>query len=332
MKYVFIVHSHTLFLTAMGTVDALGLDPRDILLIYTRGYRTVLPARGCGEWFADGEFARFDRLKEITSRKRVKEEIRSFDRMADERINDEFELFVPHLWSPFFKLLQTSPRCTKVSLIQEGAFTVESFFHNRLSPLRRWKHRLGEWIRRGSGRLYGNGWYTDGELCHQDTLDAYAVYPEFFRYLDCRQHLVQWPSYELTLPDLSDGTVFIFDGFTAHGVCSPDFYLIQCRRMMASYASAKNYLRFHPAQKQEEREKLCAAAQELGLLWEVTDETLPFELQILSGRPLTVAGMGSSLLYFARARGHRVICCDTWLLEDPLYLAYHNQGVPLFDE
>lgn len=331
MKYVFIVHSHTLFLTSVGTMDYLGLDRKDVILLFTRGYRTIVPAEGCRQIFCDKEFARFSLIKTPGNRRRVRSEIRSFDRMVDAWLEgDCFELFVPHLWDPFFKLLHTHRKCKRVSMVQEGAFTVERYFQNHLPLFKKIRHRAASFLRWGTDRLYGAGWYMDGELVRQKSIDAYAIYPEFFRYLECTLHIVRWPVVEMQLRDLSDGPVFVFDGFVKHEYCSREYYLDACRRMAGRFAGRKNYLKFHPAQSLEEREAICRFFE--GLDYQVLDDAVPLELYIYGGNHLRMTGMGSSLLYFAKAAGHEVHCCDMWLMEDPLYRQYHSQGVPLFDE
>ena len=332
MKYVFIVHSHTLFLTSWGVINYLKLNPQDVILIHTRGFRTVLPLKAGKEVFADQEFDRVYDLKDSSKINIVRKEIRSMDFLIDQWIGEKFELFVPHLWSPFFKVLQTNKNCTKVSFVQEGAYTIEALFHNKVPIFERFKHRTAEFLKRGTTRLYGNGWIYDGALIHQKKVDAYALYPEYYQFLDCNLHIVEWPEVSIPVGNFSDGPVFIFDGHITHGCCTADYYMECCRRMIQFYAANKNYLRFHPAQKQKERDQICELIRSTGHSYEIMNDSVPFELIIKSCHNMTIVGMGSSLLFFAKAQGHTVHCCDTWLLDDPLYLDYHNQGVPLFND
>ena len=334
MKYLFVIHSHTLFLTSLGTVDSLGLNRDDVVFLYTRGYRTSLPTDGCREIIADDAFRRYEGIKTPEHRPQIRALCRSFDRMVPQWTGGEaYELFVPHLWNPFFKLLQTNRNCVKVSLVQEGAFTVETYFHNHFSCLYRCRLRLMEFLRWGSLRLYGNGWYTDGEIRRRQELDAYAVYPEFFQYLKGNIHLVRWPSVTLSSSvQPTDGPVFIFDGFVTHHYCDESFYLTACRRLVETFAGSRNYLKFHPAQPAAEREAICALFRANGQDFTLLEDTVPFELTLLSCQGMTLVGFGSSLLYFAKAAGHSVHCCDTWLMDDPLFSAYHQAGVPFFNE
>ena len=64
------------------------------------------------------------------------------------------------------------------------------------------------------------------------------------------------------------------------------------------------------------------------------DSDIPFELILSStNQRLTVVGLGSSLLFFARDFGHTVICHDRWLVKSKYYRRYKKEcGFLFFDE
>lgn len=332
MKYVFVVHSHTLFLTSLGVIDYLALKHEDVILLHTRNYRTSIVPEGAKTIYCDVEFEVCQKMLSPENRKNLHRQVRSFDAKVEEWIGECFELFVPHLWAPFFKLLQTNRKCRKVSLVQEGAYTIKAYFHNHWALYQKLRHRLGSFLKYGTTRFYGNGWYTDGELRHQKEIEAYAIFPEFFKYLECKIHIVKWPEIRLDLQKPDKGPVFIFDGFVKHGLCSGDFYLQTCRKMIEENAYGMSYLKFHPAQREDERKAIITMFEKTERPYFILDDKIPFELIILSCEKLTVVGLGSSLLYFAKAQGHTVRCYDYWLLDDSKYLEYHNHGVPVFND
>ncbi len=332
MKYVFIAHSHTLLLTSLGVIDYLSIPARDVVFLLTRGYRSNLIPTESTCIQADDVLSRYYDLKNKKNRPVMRSEIAWLDRWIEDITGGPYSLFVPHLWSPMFKILQTNRNCCKVSFVQEGAYTVERFFHNRLGRWQRLVKRAKECVLLGTIRLYGDEWYTSGELCHQTKPDAYAIYPEYFKYLDCNLHLVRWPENPMETSAITDGPVFVYDGFVKHGICRESFYLECCRKAADMFGQKKNYLKFHPAQSQLEKDSICSIFEELGLDYSILNDSIPLEFVINNPVRQTFVGFGSSLLYFAIGKGHTVHCMDRWLMEDSLYQAYHANGVPFFDE
>ena len=42
MKHLFVIHSHTSFLTAMGTIEYLNLKEEDVGIAWSRNYHNIL--------------------------------------------------------------------------------------------------------------------------------------------------------------------------------------------------------------------------------------------------------------------------------------------------
>ena len=43
MKHIFIIHSHTLFLSSLGIINKLAIEDNDILFLFHRHYKTIIP-------------------------------------------------------------------------------------------------------------------------------------------------------------------------------------------------------------------------------------------------------------------------------------------------
>ena len=333
MKYVFIAHSHTLLLTSLGVINSLRIKEEDVIFICTRNYNADYFPKGAQVIRGDNAFASLNEDIEKGGKEIIKNAIKRFDSDTKSWIREKYQLFVPHLANPFFLLLYHHPLCLKVSFVQEGAFTSPGMFINHRSFVYKLRRKFSFYRHTGSLRLYGSGnWFFDGVLDRQKKLDAYAIYSGFFKYLECDLHIVEWPDLKINLSSTIDGPVFIFDGFVKNHMAEKDFYLAQCETMIENYHGQTNFLKFHPAQSEAERNCICNMFESKGLTFSVMDDKTPFELYILKYNRMTVVGMSSSLLYYAQQRGHKVICCDTWMLKDETYRHYHDEGFPLFHE
>jgi len=333
MKHVFIAHSHTLLLTSIGVVRYLELDEHDVLFICTRHFHAGYFPAGCTTVRADEEYDRWNVVIESGVRGDIRKTIKEVDEHISKWIGERYQLYVPHLANPVFLLLYHHPDCTRVSYVQEGAFTVKGMFVNRLSAIYKLRRRFALFRHKGSLRFYGIGlWYCDGVLDRQKRVDAYAIYRQFFQYLPCDLHLVDWPDINVDNMLGIDGPVFVFDGYVKNHMAAEDYYLSRCDMMAERFHGEKNYLKFHPAQSEDERTRICRMFESRALDYTVMDDLIPFELYIIKNSHMTVVGMSSSLLYYAQQRGHTVVCCDTWMLGDPSYRKFRDAGAPLFHE
>lgn len=308
MKHVFVINSHTTFLTALGTVEYLGLKAEDVILVYTRNYAnnvTPVPfkvvegtgiADDCRNIGADYEGY-----------------IRKVDAFIEQNIQSRYSLYVPHLWHYFFQLLYTNKACRKVSYVQEGGPVQTGVYDNDV-PL---KERVKSFIRHAilGKRTFECKWYKRGTLYKQLTIDSYAINDVYFRCLPSRNHIVKWPMQELDISIKKGWPIFIFDGHTANGLVEPDVYLRSCKDIIMQYAASDNYVKFHPAQNREERQALMAFFSELGCHVETMSDDIPVEYIILQFKNLTFVGFTSSLLYYAHDFGHEVVCCEKLLAE-----------------
>ncbi len=334
MKYIFATHSHTSHLSALGTIALLGIDNRDIVFVFTRDFNTIVIPDGCK--IIDGSTT--DKMCYASHAAknpfRAQHLIRKIDKEIDKWVEGkDFELFVPHLCIPFFLLLYTHKRCKNVSYIQEGLFAAQGCFCYDVSMWKQVKKKAYLSLRYATSRFYGAPyWYCDGMRKKQDRIRAYGIDSDYYRYFKCEFHKIIWPKAKMKLEPIKKVPVFIFDGFVVNGMSESDYYMRQCREMITRFRKEYNYVRFHPNQSEDEKKKLLSYFDEHNVRYEVMDSRIPFEYYILQGEKMTIIGMGSTLLYLGQIYGHKVICCDTWMLNDSKFQQELSLGRPLFHE
>lgn len=311
MKHVFVINSHTTFLTAYGTIMHLKLDWSDVIFLYMRNYQNscfqiqakvvdvtdlfeVLQAN----WFRKQDFYT-DKVDSLVLRE----------------IKERYHLYVPHLAAILFKLLYTNNKCRRVAFIQEGAICQSKVFDSNVS----FKERLSIWghLVLGRWRTFGGNWYLPGSKYKQIVLDSYAINADYYKNLPSHNHIVSWPKIEMENKYPSHSTFFIFDGFINNGLAEADIYCRTCKKLIQTYISQKNnYIKFHPGQGESEIREITSCFEELGMPFSVIDNGLPMELVVCSTEGMRFVGFGSSILHFAKQHGHKVICRDDWLFEE----------------
>lgn len=323
LQHVFIIHSHTTFLTSMGVLDFIKANKKDIVFLYSRHYNNSLINPEC-KTIDITDLT--DKQDQLWNNKKRNSLIKEIDRLIDNVVKDNFILYTPHFAMPFAQVLYTHKKCTKAAYIQEGGMTYRKAFITHLSFLKRIRYFIIDKLYRRTNRLWSTyGWYMSGSLYKQKDLDSYAISDDVFKYLPSTNHLIKWPRIEVPLVLKNNANIFVFDGFVKNGLIEQGFYLNNCKRLIRKFAQQDNYIKFHPAQSQEECNTIKSYFDQQGCKYEVLDNSVPFEIILSSKTNLSVIGFGSSLLYFARDLGHTVYCMDKWLEDSSLYLQYKTR-------
>lgn len=316
MKHVFVINSHTTFLTSMGTVDLLGLSKDKVIFVYIRNYSNSVsktPYKICECT------SLFNSCSNITED--YKQKVRNVDSFISHEIGERYNLYVPHLMHWFFQLLYTNHKCRRVSYLQEGGPAQSKLYDNDITFIECIKSFIRLAILRH--RIFESKWYTKGSIYKQCGLDSYATNDMYFRMLPSRNHIIKWPKVELDMSLNQNAPIFIFDGFITNRYVEPDIYLQCCKEIINRHARDFNYIKFHPAQQKEERDTLLSYFTEKGLNAEIMRDDIPTEYVILQFNGLTFVGFMSSLLYYAHDLGHNVICCEDLILSNsPLYIEH----------
>lgn len=320
MKHVFVVNSHTTFMTAIGTVEYLKHMQDDVIILYVRNYKNSvvnLPYK-----IYDMSLLSTETEQMHKKHYRIQRCIKKTDSFVDEYVCSEYSLYAPHLAHPFWQMLYTNEKCADFSYIQEGAIPFQKAYHEVLTFREKVKAFIHNKILYRTKRIwYPHYWYVRGTLYKQDRINSYSTNNIFFKYLHSDNHIIKWPLFEIKKELDYGAKVFIFDGFITNSLIEPYFYLESCKKLIEEYAAEKNYIKFHPAQSEKEKEMICSYFNVKKVEYIILDDSIPFELYISTMKSLTLVGFGSSLLYFGKDKGHTVICKDYWLERSTIYMA-----------
>lgn len=308
MKHVFVVNSHTTFLTSMGVVSYLGLQVEQVVFVYMRNYKNSV---------AKVPFQTIDATSLVNSCANISscyaETISRVDGFVEKNIGAKYNLYVPHLWHYFFQLLYTNPLCRRVSYVQEGGAVQTKVYDTNVALFEVIKSFVRLAIFRK--RTFECKWYRTGIIYKQLTLDSYAVNNVYFHCLPSRNHIVKWPKVQLDLQIKSESPIFIFDGYVKNGLVEPEIYMKLCNELISENSHAHNYVKFHPAQTCDERKAIIGSFKKNHKQVEVMSDDIPMEYIIIQFKNLTFVGFTSSLLYYAHDFGHNVICKEALLLK-----------------
>lgn len=323
MKHVFFIHSHTLFLSALGCINYLSLDHSDIVFLYARNYRNryFIPdwtTFDISDWYASFQSGR----KLLYNKKLRKIKCGEVDNFIMNNISENFTLYVPHFAFSLFQIFYTNNFCVKAYYVQEGgvqfknAYSTKFPLHQKLLYLMINKFLLSD------GRVkLPRKWYIDGFLSKQDSVEAFAISNTFFHYLPATVHIIKWPRLQIDYRIEPSSPIFVFDGFVSNHHIEEDFYLSKCNEIIKIEERNLNYIKFHPIQPERERNIIKSFFSSNSHCIEIEDQ-IPLEIVLSSNNDLTVVGFESSLLVFAKDLGHNVRSYGNKLIESKVFSHY----------
>lgn len=322
MKNVFIINSHTTFLSALGTIQYLGLKEQTVLLLYMRNYSNSV----INHPYEVVDITNFiDSFNSLYKSKKYRYfSIKKIDRFIDETIGELFNLYCPHLLHQVWQVIYTNKLCIQMSYIQEGGIPYKDYYITHPTLKTKFRLFITNVLYRMTKRIWHGGWYTYGTMKKQKELHSYAIDDVFFRYLPSINHRIVWPKVDLSYLVTSGSTIFVFDGFVKNGLCEESIYINHSKRLVSTLHGIKNYIKFHPAQSKYQKQAICDYMIKESINFQILPDDIPFELILSSSKQLKVVGFGSSLLYYAYNLGHSVVCKDDWLLESSLFSNYYK--------
>ena len=304
MKHLFVIHSHTSFLTAMGTIEYLNLKEEDVGIAWSRNYHNILYNSNYKSedinWTAE-----YPVLKKMFTHNL---DIKKIDRQIGEMTNNEdYILYAPHPSASQFELLLTNPHCVGFNYIQEGALVLKGLFsHRKWSFSYRLRDRIIRFLY--NNRLYSAqlSWEVPSFKVLMKEPECFAISEDIFDGSNYKVNIVRWPSYEIPREYAINPSnpCFITESFIEKNVVESDIYLRLYKEMIDKMGADDNYVKFHPAQWDDTKKKIIELFDNAGKRVSVLPDNFPFEVYLSSYKNMTVCGFRSSLVVFAGQLGH----------------------------
>ncbi len=313
MKHLFVIHSHTNFLTAMGTINYLNLKEEEVSIAWSRNYKNILYNSDCVtedlSWATEYPILRklFNHRKDIIK----------IDRQIDILTKgDDYILYAPHPSETLFALLLTNSHCVGFNYLQEGALIMKGLFQKRKKSF---EYCMYDYIVKYfyGGRLYGarNTWDIPSFKELRKTPECFAISDDIFDGSNYKTNIIKWPSYNIPDKYSIDPSYpcFITESFIEKDVVEKEVYLNLYKELIETKGKEYNYIKFHPAQWEETKKEITQLFENAGKKVKELPANFPFEVYLSSYKNMTVCGFRSSLVVFAGQLGH-----DSYSLEKEL--------------
>lgn len=335
MKHVFLVNSHTTFLSSIGVINLLKLREEDVILLYARNYsNSVYPVvyKICN---VDALYYSANEAFETTDKSLIRSYINKVDDIIRNDISGFFYLYTMNFFNPLVCLLYSSVKCRRISFIQESAQSVVDAYKMDVAFWKGIKRRIKLFLQGVPFRAWPRPcYYRNDYIWKQYRMYSYALNEQIFHGFKAQNKIISWPVLQTNINIDTGATFFICDGWVQHQMCEQDIFLEMMEKLIRENASKFNYIRFHPNQTEAERIAIIQFFKKNRSNYQIMDASVPFESILCSYKNLNIVGMGSALCFFAHDMHHNVVCHDDWLYEKSIRFKDHidKTGSKLFKD
>jgi hypothetical protein len=316
MKYLFIVHSHTVFLTSIGVINYLKICDEDIRFIYVRKYQNSIYKKPSKMIDLSNEYDLCN--ASLIHYWRFRKVWKSVDINIESFIGEKYIAFIPHPRNYLYQLFISNKKCEGINYIQEGAFAPNKLFKKKMGlksfiylvsnfflfPF--YKHRI--WV--------STHWLLPSFITKNKKIECYAISPNIFNKLDCNMHIIEWPNLKIDGEKNLEYPFFVFDSSIEHGIVEKKVYMEATKKLIQEKAESVNYIKFHPAQ---QHENMCLIKSFFTCANKVSIELpadIPCEAYLSTYENMKIYGFNSSLLIFAKQLHHNIFSFESELLKN----------------
>ena len=335
MKHIFIIHSHTLFLSSLGVINKLKLSKKDVIFLFHRHYKTVIPFDykwiDISEEFEKTYYILFSwsRKHFRLDRKQRQASLDFFDRLVDENVSDGFYLYIPHLQAFAYQILATNSKCQEVFFVQEGGRNMLSCLTDKVSLVWRMYNRF---IMRNDNRLWKcTNWFPNDKTPYNKKVTVYSFDTSYYGTVMPKENIhIDWPSIDVDVDINTEYPMFLLDGGVELGQVELHVYNKALKKTINECAEEDNYIKFHPMQSDERKMEIKAMFTSIGKKVVELPVDIPFELIVVKYKNLKLFGFGTSLMFYGKANGHQVVSYEKELMESRRYRMFSKDLPKLY--
>ena len=320
MTHVFVAASHSSYLSSIGIIKLLGLLPSDVIFLFARHYKCKYHLETYKTYDVSDDYIIYFRNN---TRNGIQEKISQIDDFIDKTIAGDYTLYIANLSFPYHQIWATNAKCCDIKLIQEGIID----FCSKVKVTSAMYCWLVNALMIKSARVWKSyKWNTTKRLRSGVSIsETFAITDKLYNDIDVKHSIIEWPKFELDKSISRDSPVFVFESAVEMRLIPCNIYMDAVKKIVGHYAGARNYVKFHPFQSEDNKKMILGIFRETNLVVEKLPDDVPFEIILSSQKGLRVYGFSTSLVFFATILGHNAISFVPMLLQSSKFKKYWRE-------
>lgn len=327
MKHVFYVHSGITYLISLAAIDYLKIQKSDVIIISCRSvvideaYQCLNLTRQEEDITLLPSYGSVGVLKLLFT-------LRNLDRKIERALHNHFfTLYLPSEKNYLMQYLQSHRLCVRRDFIEEGLLTYRAGFL-KPRPLRKSLFGRIKNLLRFPFHLYRTegvaGSPSDFTIYVGTQTAQHALHSFNVVLLDITSHTQK--ERKMTIPRFT--ALFIFDAVVEMNLCSYENFIGALEDFIVEKVPRQNLaIKFHPFQR--EYAQYLEVFKKYNIEYILLGAEIIPEMMIARNSAVSVYGLSSSVLFYAKEMGNEVHSFSSRLVKrDGNYRNYVNQLIP----
>lgn len=329
MKHIFYVHSGITYLVSLAAIAYLKLQPDEIRMVISRSIQIDDQFQNIILEPEEQAIAQLPSYGSVGVLKNLLV-LRRLDRKINEASNDKpFTLYLPSERNYLMQFLQSHRLCVARNFIEEGLLTYRAGFIKPRPALNSFMKRLHHFLR-FPFHLYRSGGVTGHHVGNDFTI--YVVTETARDVLHAYNTVLLDISNIATDQALASKTftsLYIFDAVVEMDLCAEDNFMVCLENFIATQVPREDLMiKFHPFQKSHDQ--YLELFDRYNIKYEILGREIIPETLLAQKKGLSVYGLSSSVLFYAKEMGHDVYSFSPQLAnQDKRYLEYVSKSIPI---
>jgi len=328
MKHIFYVHSGITYLVSLAVIDHLKLELNAVVIIICRSIK--IDEKFCCIKLEPNEeniallpsYGSPDVLRNLSVLRKLDTKMRAVSR------DKGFTLYLPSEKNYLMQFLQSHPLCFRRNFIEEGLLTYRAGFVKSRPPMTKLVDNFKHFL-----RFLFHLNRTSG-IPNPEARKDFTIYVV----TKTAQHILR--DYKVVLLNASSVQIdqqialapftalYIFDAVVEMSLCANDNFMECLENFVAKHVPRQGLaIKFHPFQK--EHDQYLAIFNKYNIQYTLLGSEVIPEVLLAQQKNLSIYGLSSSVLFYAKEMGHCVRSFSSELAKkDLVYKNYVTQLIP----
>lgn len=328
MKNCFYVHSHITYFLTKAIIAKMKIPDNEVFLLLSRNYSNpeIHSFKSIDLSFYHDKLNTYSVFNSIIKQSLIPEIDGLIENLLLKSI---YSVYLPHVFHPVMQIIATHHNCHQINIIEEGVNSYSEYLLSSKdrSYLKGFVKRIINGIKPITrNRIYFIKSFDLTKFKKPLEPIFYSITSKAFPGVEHKVIRLKMIPLDDLVYDLSGSISLILEGAVDQGNMKEETLLDGIKKILNDIDSQLLYVKFHPAQKIESRDKILKLIFESGITAKIIPDEIPFEQVFLTSKNLKVYGFTSSLLFYAHEYNCKVFSYEEKLMYDPIFKLFRSKN------
>lgn len=329
MKNLFYIHSHITYYVTKAIIKKFNYTNDNVVLVISRNYKN----KEINNFISIDISKIHDDLDAfgLSNFHKKHFQIDEIDTLLNNQFSagQKFRAYLPHIFHPAMQIIATHNQCEELHIIEEGVNAYSTYLmHKKDKSLIKQmvKSTINAIPLIGKKRIFFVKNFDLTKFAKNTPSIFYSITSKGFKGLPYKIERIKMLPIDNLVYDISGSSVLVLEGAVEQGNMKLSTMLNGIETIIKDIEVGEVYIKFHPAQSNENRNKIENLIKSYNIKTKVIPNDIAFEQIILTNTDLKVYGFTTSLLFYANEYGCETYSYEEHLENDTLFKTFREKN------